>query len=249
MKKLMMKSVTASQMKRLDRLASEKFGISTLVLMENAGRGIADLAERVIPVRFSARIAADPSFGGRRESRAEILIVCGKGNNGGDGFVAARHLFNRGYQIQVVVLVDPRELKGDTIINYKILKNMRIPILSLRGPKGRSNLNPGLLRSLRSLAMTADLIIDAIFGTGLKRKVTGLASEVIFILNRSGKKILSVDIPSGLHADTGRPMGSTVCANITGTLALPKSGMMHSVARKYTGKIKVLDISIPAQLL
>lgn len=221
-----MRSVSTDEMKRLDRRAAEKFGISTLILMENAGRGIADLAEKIVKNR-----------------RGRILIVCGKGNNGGDGFVAARHLFNRGHSINVVLLAKPNELSGDAEVNYSIVKKMGIQTLSLRGPEGRSN--PGLLRSLHLFAKTADLIIDAIFGIGLSRDVTGLMQTCIGILNQSKKKILSIDIPSGIHSDTGKVMNAAIKATVTGTLHAPKIGLLRKPGCQHAGRVEVLDISIP----
>lgn len=227
-----MKSISTLQMKRLDVLAANKYGISTLILMENTGRGIADLARKILS-----------------KKKANILIVCGKGNNGGDGFAAARHLSNKGYQIQVVVLAHPRELKGDAARNFKILEKMRIPIVSLRSgiPNEAKTISERrLLRLLRSRAMTADLIIDAIFGIGLTRPITGFIQEVIQVLNRSKKKILSVDVPSGINSDTGAIMNIAVNASLTGTLHAPKIGLTRKPGSGYAGKVEVLDISIPA---
>ncbi len=219
-----MRSVTTTAMKQLDRRATGDFKIPTLILMENAGRSVADLAERVI---------------GRRGGN--ILIVCGTGNNGGDGFAAARHLFNRGHKVQVVLLGSASDIQGDAAVNYLILQKMDILVLRI--------LDSNMLDVLKRKTTNSNLIIDAIFGTGLDREETGLAREVISILNQSRRKILSIDIPSGLNGDTGEAMGIAVRANVTGTLGLMKTGMKRKTASPYTGKIEVLDISIPHQLL
>ncbi len=260
-----MKSVTASQIKKIDRRAVDDFSIPTLILMENAGRSVADLAERVIPECFKRESRSSPSllarkaggptkaFGDDTRRRAKILIVCGKGNNGGDGFAAARHLFNRGHKVSVVLLGKPSELKGDAKTNFQILKKMRVSINIIHDRRGevvspRAG-KPGPYKRLNMLIQNLDLIIDAIFGTGLDREVVGLAREVISILNEAGRKILSIDIPSGMNGDSGEVMGIAVQATVTGTLAAPKTSMMSKAARKFTGKIEVLDISIPRKLL
>lgn len=226
-----MRSISTAEMRELDRLASQRFGIPSLILMENAGRGITDLAKKILS-----------------KKKANVLVVCGKGNNGGDGFVAARHLSNRGHQIQVVLLAAPAELKGDAAVNFKILEKMRIPIASLQSgiPNEAKTISERrLLRLLRSRAMTADLIIDAIFGIGLTRPITGFIQEVIQVLNRLKKKILSVDVPSGINSDTGAIMNIAVNASLTGTLHAPKIGLTRKPGSGYAGKVEVLDISIP----
>jgi len=247
-------------MKRIDQLAIEQYGISSLILMENAGRGIADLAEEI----FKKGKGKPPFF----LKSKNILVVCGKGNNGGDGFVAARHLFNRGHKIQVVLLSNPTELKDDAKTNFQTLKKMKIPITSLRNNSfvipakaclaGRQaeiqTLDPHFRGDdasgqIASLAMTADLIIDAIFGIGLEQPITGLIQDVIRILNQSNKKILSIDIPSGINSDTGQVMNAAVKASVTGTLHALKIGLSRKPASNYAGKIEILDISIPRFLL
>ncbi len=219
-----MRFVSTAQMRRFDQLANERYGIPTLLLMENAGRGIADLAEKLL---------------GKKKSR--ILIVCGKGNNGGDGFVAARHLLNRGHHVKVALLGLRSGLKGDTALNYSILKKMSAPRYEIT--------TPNQLKTLKHESRHSSLLIDAIFGTGLERNISGFLNEAISMMNESGKKILSVDIPSGLNGDTGRVMGIAVRANVTGTLGLAKTGMKSKLARTFTGKIEVLDISLPKQLM
>ncbi len=217
-----MRTVSTTEMRRLDRRAADDFSIPTLILMENAGRSVADLAGKML------------------KKKSNILIVCGKGNNGGDGFAAARHLFNRGHKVQVVFLGSVSDLEGDAAINYLILQKMKILVLRLQND---------MLEVLRKKAKNSNLIIDAIFGTGLDREVVGLAREVISTLNKTGRKILSIDIPSGMNGDSGKVMGIAVQATVTGTLAAPKTSMTNKAARKFTGKIEVLDISIPRFLI
>ena len=219
-----MKSVSTQKMKRLDEIAIKRYGIPSLILMENAGRGIAELAQKIVP-----------------NNRKKILVVCGKGNNGGDGFVAARHLTNHGYLVKVVILGNPADLKNDPKLNYKILKKMKVSIETISTRQK--------LIKLKTLAQTSGLIIDGIFGIGLTRPVTGFFYEVILILNGSQKQILAIDVPSGLNSDTGIPMGIAVRAKVTGTLGVAKRGLFLREGLKHSGKVTVLDISLPRQLL
>jgi len=251
-------------MKKLDQIAIQQYGIPSLILMENAGRGIADLAERVIPAKAGIYKYGSPThfrrrtssssrkvlralgagvkeFGDDRRRKGKILIICGKGNNGGDGFVAARHLFNRGYRIQIVLLGPPQDLKDDAGTNFKILKKMKVPI-KLITSENKTKL-------LGRLAQESDLIIDAIFGIGLTRPVTGIFYDVISILNASKKQILAIDVPSGLDSDSGEELGIAIQACATGTLAAAKRGLFLKAGPKCSGKIAVLDISIPKILL
>ena len=214
------KAVTADQMRALDRRAIGEFGIPGLILMENAGRGIADLAQKIL------------------KNRKRIIVICGKGNNGGDGFVAARHLTNRGYKVDVILLANPDELKNDPKINFRILKSMRVPIKIVTSNKNFS-----------SVLKNSDLIIDAIFGIGLSRPVTGLFYDVISMLNESKKPVLSIDVPSGLNSDSGKVMGIAVRAKVTGTLGMAKRGLFVQKGPKLSGRVQVLDISIPINLL
>ena len=218
-----MNYVTRRQIERLDQAAIKRFGIPSLILMENAGRGIAELAQKMM---------------GRRKN---ILVVCGKGNNGGDGFAAARHLANRGYTVRVVIFAKPTELKNDPKVNYLILKKMGVTMDDI-GSLGK-------LARLKVLIKKSDLILDAIFGVGLKRPVSGLFCEVIALLNRSGKPVLSIDIHSGLDSNTGRVLGTAVRARVTGTLGVAKRGLVLNEGPARSGKVVVLDISLPHKFL
>ena len=208
----------------LDRIAIERYGIPSLILMENAGRGIAELAARMLKKRLR-----------------KVLVVSGKGNNGGDGFVAARHLANQGFPVKVILLAHPKDLKADPEINFNILRKMKIPIVVVTSPRK--------LRGAKRVIEECDLIVDAIFGVGLKRSVSGLFYDVIFQLNASKKQILAVDIPSGLDGDSGKVLGIAVRARATGTLGVLKRGLCRGEGRKLAGKVTVLDISIPKKLL
>ncbi len=219
-----MKSVSAGQMKKLDETAIKRYGIPSPILMENAGRGIADLAEKIV---------------GQKSKK--ILVICGKGNNGGDGFVAARHLANCGYRVQVIMLSRTSDLKNDPKLNFQILKKMRIPVKCITSQSKTSQ--------FKAFVQKSDLIIDGIFGVGLKRPVKGLFYDVISILNASKKQILAIDVPSGLDSDSGEELGIAVRAFATGTLGAAKRGLLLKRGPKCSGKVTVLDISIPRELL
>lgn len=210
-------------MKVLDTKAINVFGIPSLLLMENAGRGIAELAAKMA------------------NSKKRILIVVGKGNNGGDGLSAARHLYNRGYQVDTLLLTDPSEFKNDPKVNYEILKKMK--------PSIHIVTSSSQLSSIHLLTEQTDLIVDAIFGIGLARPVSGLYADVIENINAAQKPVLAIDIPSGLHSDTGEVMGCAVRAAQTGTLACAKVGLLKNEGPKFAGTVTVLDISIPKELL
>ena len=220
-----MKLVTVEQMRHLDTAASQEYGISSLILMENAGRAVAD--------KTAAFLGG--TVAGRR-----ILVFSGKGNNGGDGFVVARHLANRGAEVKVFLLNPREEISGDALINLEILEKMGINITSL-GQRDVQRVRISLLYS--------DLIIDAIFGTGFKGKVTGKAAWVIEAINDCSKPVISVDLPSGLEADTGKILGPCIRASLTITLGLPKVGFYLYPGVEYCGEIAVMDISLPGPLI
>ncbi len=220
-----MKVVTAEAMHRLDRAAIEEAGIPGMVLMENAGRGAAGEILRSYP-----RIA-----GGK------AAVVAGKGNNGGDGLVIARYLINRGCAVTVFLLAPPEGVAGDARANLEILRRMKGDIREVGGREAWGKARPELA--------ACGLIVDAIFGTGLSSEVSGLAREVIDDINASGVPVVSVDLPSGLHADTGEILGACVRADLTVTFALPKTGLCVYPGAGYAGRVKVVDIGIPAGLI
>lgn len=209
-------------MRELDRRAIEECGIPSLLLMENAGRGVAELI-------FA-------SYKGRR-----VSIFCGKGNNGGDGLVAARHLHNRGFQVQVFLFAEPSALKEDPALNYRIVSKMKIPLQVFAGKVSAAE--------TASLLSRTDIVVDALLGVGLNAPVTGALAEAIDGMNQGAKNIVAVDIPSGLDADTGKVLGCAVKASITATLGLPKKGLFEGDGPVHSGKICVVDIGLPRELL
>ncbi len=216
-----MRYVTASEMRKIDRAAAEEYGIPPILLMENAGRSVAEEASRLL----------------KQKKGAKISIVCGKGNNGGDGLCAARHLDNIGFEVRVWLIGNTFNLSHDAAANYKIITKMGIPIAFVESKESTGALCREIKRS--------DLLIDAIFGTGLSRNVEEPYRSVINAINESKKPVLAVDIPSGLNADSGKVLGTCVKANVTVTLGLPKRAFRDKKTHAWTGEIVVADISIP----
>jgi NAD(P)H-hydrate epimerase len=190
--------------------------------MENAGRGAADRLRRLAP-------------------GARVLIACGPGNNGGDGGVVARHLDAWGYAVRVVWFARPDQIRGDASAQRTILERSGVDQQTWDGP-------PDLAR-LDAFLADADWVVDGLLGTGLTRTVEGPLRTVIEALNRSGRPILALDLPSGLDADTGRPQGVAVRAKETVTFVAPKLGFSAPGAAEYTGVINVVDIGVPRRLL
>lgn len=213
--------VTASEMARLDKKTIEEIGIPGIVLMENAGRGAADFYREVMPDLAERR----------------IVIVAGSGNNGGDGFVLARLFHEQGARVQVVCLRPLEKLQGDALTNFRILPKLAIQVYVW-------DQNSDLESQLKWIK-EADVIIDAILGTGLSNDVRGLYRDVIDAINQMQKPVLAVDVPSGLDASTGKILGTAVRANATATFGLPKIGQMVEPGEDYVGKLKVVDIGIP----
>lgn len=220
-----MKVASAEQMQELDRKSIEIYRIPGIVLMENAGRGAAEIILNTFPDLSKKRVA----------------IVSGKGNNGGDGFVIARYLRNRGISVMVFLLTDPKNLRGDAETNYYIFHRMKGEVIPLPSSKE--------YHKVRKELEKADLIIDAIFGTGLDSEVRGYYREAIEHLNTLQKPIIAVDIPSGLDANTGKPLGIAIRASLTITFGLPKVGHLIAQGPEYVGRLKIIDIGIPKVLV
>lgn len=217
-----MRAVTAKQMQRIDRDAIQKYGIPSIVLMENAGRGASEI------IIGDASLFLKKNGRENRLSSPNIVIVCGPGNNGGDGFVVARHLLIHGIKPKIFVLVSEDKLRGDAAINCQILQKFREAV--------RFSLpTVGALKH-------ADIVVDAIFGIGLKRAITGKFKTAIDRINRYAQKVISLDIPSGLDADNGNVHGVCVKASQTITFHLPKKGMLVKDGLKYCSNYIVVHI-------
>ncbi len=218
----MIHPVKREEMVALDRWAIHTLGIPGTVLMENAGRGVAEEASRMVP---------DSKSG-------SILILAGKGNNGGDGFVAARHLWSRGYAVKTRVLgaLDQYPEGSDARIHLEILRNLRLDIAPLVGG------------TLAGLTSEVSLIIDGLFGTGLQGAPRSPADAVIREINEiraTGIQVLAVDIPSGLDCNSGDVPGVAVIADRTITFDRAKVGFIQGQGPAHTGTVVVADISIP----
>ncbi|MGE5309424.1 MAG: NAD(P)H-hydrate epimerase [Deltaproteobacteria bacterium] len=210
-------NITARQARAIDRRARERFGLSTLVLMENAGAAAADEALDLCP-------------------RGRVAVVCGKGNNGGDGFVATRHLLARGARVEVFLASPAAQVRGEAAVNLSVLRKLGCPLKELS-----SSSIPGLRRSLKA----SSLVIDALLGTGIRGEVEGLYASVIGSVNASGARVLAVDIPSGLDADTGKILGRCVAACRTVTFFARKKGMTTGEGPRLCGEVKVKALGLP----
>lgn len=215
--------LTREQVRELDRRAIEQFGVPGVVLMENAGRGMADLL-RALGVN------------------GPVVLCCGKGNNGGDGFVIARHLDNAGLPVRVLLFADPASLTGDAAVNHRILTVSGVALEVFAG----SSFDEEKLR--RELS-AADWIVDALFGTGLRGAVQPPFDRVIAAVNAAGVRVFAVDIPSGLDCDTGLPLGIAVKARHTATVAAMKKGFLQPSALEWLGQVHSIDMGAPRAAL
>ncbi|NIA06043.1 MAG: NAD(P)H-hydrate epimerase [Actinobacteria bacterium] len=219
------RTLSRDQVREVDRRAIADFGIPGIVLMENASRAVADFARRRLSGLTNPR----------------VTIVAGTGNNAGDGFAVARHLHNAELPVVVFLAGDPARISGDARTNLEIIQRMQLDIRTL-------SQDQQALDGLRAELAEADLVIDAIFGTGLSGPVHGFYAEVIETLNSSGSAILAVDIPSGLDCDTGLPLGPAVRAAATVSFLARKKGFSVPGADAYTGQVHIADIGAPREL-
>jgi NAD(P)H-hydrate epimerase len=222
--------LSRDQARQIDQRAAEQYGISGLVLMENAGRGVADVLCRLM--------VSGPQAG--RGSR-EIVICCGKGNNAGDGFVLARHLDLRGHAVRVLVWAEAAELRGDAGVNFQIIAKAGLPI-ELFGDRHDP---PRLAEHLAG----AGWMVDALLGTGARGEPRPPLGAVIDQLNAAAAPKLAIDLPSGLDCDTGEAARHTIRAAETCTFVAAKKGFLAPAAGQFTGRVHVLDIGAPRKLI
>jgi len=215
-----MKICSVAQMRAMDRKAGESFGIPAQILMENAGQAAFTVLSREWGVK------------GRR-----YAVFCGVGNNGGDGLVVARHILSGGGTPHVFFVGAPECLQGAAKTNYDIVSKLPIAIVQVEDATSIAAAVPGM-----------DGIVDALFGTGLAREVEGVYREVIELINKSGKPVLCLDIPSGVSGDTGAVLGMAVRASHTVTFGLPKTGNILYPGFEYGGRLSVTHISFPPSL-
>jgi hydroxyethylthiazole kinase-like uncharacterized protein yjeF len=213
----MQRLVTAKEMQEMDGKTIQRIGVQSLLLMENAGLGVVQIVEE--------------RLGELKGNR--VVIFCGKGNNGGDGMVAARHLFNKGIAVQVILIAQKEKVRGDARTNMIILQNMGIDPVEVKTRRALEKYN------------NVDLVVDALLGTGLTGEVIGFIADVIRWINRTGIPVVSVDLPSGLHSDTGTYQGECIRADYTVTMAELKRGLVLYPGREMAGHISLVDIGIP----
>jgi len=219
---LSLRSLARDEVRDIDRRAIEDIGIPGTVLMENAGRGTADLIERL-------------------GIEGPVVIVAGRGNNGGDGLVVERHLDCRGYAVRVLLVADSSALHGEAEINWKIVKNSGIACQELGSAPE--------MAAVESAVSEAAWTVDGLLGTGTRGEIQEPFRSVIECLTKSTKRILSIDLPSGLDCETGKPLGPCINAQHTATFVARKQGFDAPGASQYTGEVHVIDIGVPRTLL
>jgi NAD(P)H-hydrate epimerase len=213
--------LTRQQLRDLDRLAVAEFGMPAEVLMENAGRSAVEL--------LLGLGATGP-----------VVICCGKGNNGGDGFVVARHLDLNSVPLQILLFGKADDLRGEAKTNFTIIERAGLPLRSI------TSMDP---HDLDREFATADWIVDALYGTGFKGSLRAPMDEVVSRINASGRPVLAIDIPSGLDCDTGIALGPAVRARHTITFVASKVGFQNPAAASYLGQVHVAGIGVPRALL
>ncbi|MCL2351294.1 MAG: NAD(P)H-hydrate dehydratase [Firmicutes bacterium] len=220
-----MKAVTSGQMRMIERIAIDEFGIPAIILMENAAARVAEACMRALS----------------GISRPKVTVIAGPGNNGGDGFAAARHLYMHGVDAGIIFVGDLGAVKGAALTNLEIVRRLGIPVTPV--PAADSPMDvPYALE-------TCDLVVDALFGTGLDRDLEGSFAYIVEMVNSYARRVISVDIPSGVNADNGKIMGNAVWAGETVMLGFPKAGAMLSPGAERAGKVTLADISIPHGIL
>ncbi len=215
--------LSRAQMRAYDRFAIEQCHVPGIVLMENAGRGAADVIGRIVPVA------------GKR-----VAIVCGAGNNGGDGFVVARHLLGRGAEVAVVLAATHERVTGEARVNLDAFVDLGGSVVAIDA----SDLAP-----LDAALGGADVVVDAVFGTGLDRPVTGFLEQVIARLNAARGHRVALDVPSGLDADSGAALGAAVAAADTVTFGYLKIGLLTPEGARLAGRVHVVDLGVPPSVV
>ena len=211
-----MQRLTRNQLREIDRRSAADFHLPTIVLMENAARGAADVALSMLP-----------------DHPAAVCILCGGGNNGGDGLAIARHLHNAGHRVIISLAIDPAKFTGDALTNWQICQAMKLPTAAY---------DPSHVTGMA-------LLIDAIFGTGLDQPPRDPFGKIAQDIAASGAAVLAIDVPSGLDCDTGLPMGSAIRATKTVTFVSEKTGFANAQSRPFTGEIIVKPIGCPVELI
>ncbi len=238
-----MKVVTPEQMRGLDRRAIEEAGIPGEKLMEKAGEGVAEKVKELLTAGRgeSTSLTPPPTPLPTAHSPLPIILIAGKGNNGGDALVAARLLHADGVECRTFLLGRASELKGDAALNLDRLKETAAPWEEVE--------EGGDLEGLRAAIETSSVVVDGIFGTGFRGSVEGTVAEVIILINQAPGRVISIDIPSGVDGESGAVEGDAVTADWTVTMALPKTGLLRGEGLNRSGELEPVDIGIPAQLV
>lgn len=211
--------LTRDQVRRIDRLSTERYKIPGVVLMENAAREAADVACAMM----------------RNDCLGEVMILCGGGNNGGDGLALARHLHNRGADVEILLTADPARYAGEAKANWDIVQAMALPT---------EPADPAKIEAARPL-----LLVDAAFGTGLTQPPRDPFGDIVRAIRKSQVLVLAIDIPSGLDCDTGKPLGPCIQATRTITFVAAKIGFAQPEAARFLGELSVGDIGCPMELI
>jgi len=217
--------LSSAQSRELERIAISEVGISEDALMESAGQTVA--------------VAMEREWGDLRGR--QIAILCGKGRNGADGMVAARHLLNEGVRVGIIIAASETDLSEPCRRQAEILRKLGLQLSYVNDQAG--------LPLATALFKSADIIVDALYGTGFKDAVTGLPAALLISMNAAGKPVVSVDLPSGIDADSGAVRGACAYAKLSVSFTLPKLGLALQPAKSFTGKLIVADIGIPLVLL
>lgn len=221
--------MSRDEVRNVDQRAIEDFGLPGVVLMENAGRGCVDWLEEL-------------GINGR------VVICAGKGNNGGDGFVIARHLENCGHDVRVLLFANPETLRGDAQINYQVIDRAHTPIRVLDDSLSEDKLEPAVSEELAQ----ADWIIDALLGTGTSGSLRRPFPAIIDAINQTSAQIMAIDLPSGQDCDTGLPVDTdnpvVVQADFTATFVARKLGFENPSAKEFTGEVRVIGIGVPQSM-
>jgi NAD(P)H-hydrate epimerase len=237
--------LSRDQVRRVDQIAIKEFGIPGAVLMENAGRSVAEETLRLC-LEPGARISLyDPDELDPKIESLHVAVLCGGGNNGGDGFVIARHLYNAGANVAIFTAVPTENLSGDAKLHAEIARKLEIQHIDIS--------DESLLKNSDSELQNSTVIIDALLGTGFSGDVRPNIAAIIRRCNALGmqddRKVVAVDVPSGFDCDSGTPGNATIRADLTVTFVAMKKGFVKMEAKTYTGRVVVAGIGVPTELI